>query len=105
MSIRDGILDLPIKKYWFDRIKNGEKTHEYRNTAIWNNKLGNGRYARYTIVRFRQGQVVKSTDKNRVLYGKILSVKRVNGKDTDLKINHDVFDIEFELIGDTYAAE
>lgn len=100
MSYKDGILDLPIKKYWFDLIKIGEKTHEYRNYEIWKNKLGNGKWARYTTVRFRQGQLVKSTDKNKVLYAKILSVKQVNGKDTDLKINHDVFDIEFEVIND-----
>lgn len=105
MSIKDGILDLPIKKYWFNCIKQGTKTHEYRNSAIWQNRLGGDKWQRYSIVRFRQGQTVKSTDKNKVLYGKILSVKKVNGKNTDLKINHDVFDIEFELIGDTYAAK
>jgi len=25
MSKKDGILDLTIKKYWFEKIKNGEK--------------------------------------------------------------------------------
>ncbi len=105
MSIRDGILDLPIKKYWFNQIKCGAKTHEYRNLDTWQNKLGNGKWARYAIVRFRQGQTVKSTDKNRVLYGKILSVKVIPGAKTDLRINQNCFDIEFELIGDTYAAK
>nr|DAJ76603.1 MAG TPA: ASCH domain protein [Caudoviricetes sp.] len=98
MSIKDGILDLPIKKYWFNKIKAGEKTHEYRNAANWDNKLGNGKYARYTTIRFRQGQVVKSTDKCKVLYAKIKSVKVVDGINTDLKVKNQVFDIEFELL-------
>lgn len=98
MSIKDGILDLPIKKYWFNQIKCGAKTHEYRNSATWNNRLGNDKWMRYSTIRFRQGQTVKSTDKDRVLYAKILSVKKVNGRNTYLKINHNVFDIEFKLI-------
>lgn len=98
MSIRDGILDLPIKKYWFNKIKSGEKTHEYRNAASWDNKLGHGKYARYTTIRFRQGQVAKSTDRSKVLYAKIKSVKVVDGINTDLKVKNQVFDIEFELL-------
>lgn len=98
MSIKDGILDLPIKRYWFNCIKAGTKTHEYRNTAIWRSRLGGDLWRRYSVIRFRQGQTVKSTDKNKVLYAKILSVTQINGKNTDLKINHDVYDIEFELI-------
>jgi len=49
-------------------------------------------------VRFRQGQMVKSTSLDRVLYGKIKSITLKDGKETDLKINHSVYDIEFELI-------
>lgn len=98
MSISDGILDLPIKKYWFLQIKSGAKTHEYRNTAVWLSKLGGNKKDNYHTIRFRQGQTVKSTDKNKVLYAEILSISVVDGKNTDLKINHEVFDIEFKLI-------
>lgn len=96
MSIKDGILDLPLKKYWFNQIKSGAKTHEYRNTALWKSKLAGDKKRNYHTIRFRLGQLAKSTDK-KVLYAKILSIKKVNGLDTDLKINHDVYDIEFKL--------
>ena len=43
----------------------------------------------------------KNTDYNKIINAKILSIKFINGKNTDLKINKDVFDIEFELIEDS----
>ena len=98
MSILDGILDLTIKKYWFNVIKSGKKTHEYRNTATWSSKLGGKKKEKYHTIRFRQGQTIKSTDKNNVIYAKILSISITDGKNTDLNINHEVFDIKFELI-------
>ena len=97
MSIKDGILDLPLKKYWFNQIKSCIKIHEYRNAAVWKSKLDGNKKHNYHTIRFRQGQLAKSTDKNKVLYAKILSIKKVNGLDTDLKINYDVYDIEFKL--------
>ena len=100
MSIKDSILDLTIKKYWFKQIECGAKTHEYRNVATWKNRLGGDKWKRYHLIRFRNGQTVKSTDKNKVLYARLISVKKVNGKDTDLKINHDVYDIEFKLLAE-----
>ncbi len=98
MSIKDGILDLPIKKYWFNEIKSGRKTHEYRNSATWASRLKGEKANKYKYIRFRQGELTKSNDTNRVLYGEILSVKIIDGKDTDLKINHKVYDIEFKLL-------
>lgn len=40
----------------------------------------------------------KGTDYNKIIDAKILSIKIINGKNTDLKIDKDVYDIEFELI-------
>lgn len=42
----------------------------------------------------------KNTDYNKIIDAKILSIKIINGKNTDLKIDKDVYDIEFELIKD-----
>ena len=96
MSLKDGILDVTIKKYWFNRIKSGEKIHEYRNVTSWKNKLSEA--SNYKIIRFRSGLLTKSNNKEKVLLGNIKSITIRNGKDTDLKCNNDVYDIEFELI-------
>ena len=98
MSIKDGILDLTIKKHWFELIKAGSKSSEYRNYDGWKNKLDNDLWKNYQTVRFRLGQTTKSTDKNKTLIANILDVKVVNGKDTDLKCRNKVFKISFELI-------
>ena len=96
MSIKDGILDLTIQKYWFNEIKTKRKTHEYRNIKSWKNKLS--KPENYKTIRFRLGQTTKATDSTKVLYGKILSITEKNGKDTDLKTDVLVYDIEFKLI-------
>ena len=98
MSIKDGILDLTIKRHWFNEIRAGRKLHEYRDAEIWAHKLGGDKKNNYHTLRLRAGMLVKKTDKNKVLYGKIISITEKNGKETDLKINLPVFDIEFEII-------
>lgn len=96
MSVKDGILDLTIKKHWFFEIKSGRKTNEYRNYETWKNKLS--KTGKYNIVRFRLGQTTKTSDINKVLYGKIKSITVKQGIQTDLKCKDKVFDIEFALI-------
>lgn len=39
-------------------------------------------------------------NKEELLNARVVSIKIVDGTNTDLKINSDVFDIEFELIKD-----
>ncbi len=91
MSKSDGILDLTIKKFWFEQIKSGAKKTEYRNYATWKNKLcpGNG----YKLVRFRMGQLTRKTDPNKTMLFEIKSIEIINGKDTPLKIDDKVFAI------------
>lgn len=100
MSKKNGILDLVVTKQWFEKIKSGEKTHEYRNFQKWKRLLANDNHYHYNIIRFRNGQTVKSTDVKKVLYGEIHSVSVVQGINTDLKCRGPVFDIEFKLLGD-----
>ena len=52
------ILNLTVKKKWFDLIKSGEKKIEYREgKPYWNKRLVNecGYGKRFDIVRFRNG--------------------------------------------------
>ena len=106
MSKKDGILDLPIKKEWFDKIRSGEKTHEYRRVCShWNRALGIIRiphidgtikeHYQVNKVRLRCGQTAKSTDKEKTMHFEIKSISYVeDGTKTDLKYQEPVFDIE-----------
>ena len=122
------MLTFNLKKVWFEKIKSGEKTHEYRivkdfwtdrlvkeffpvdkktNLKIFNNvkegmlnALNNPIKTELRIknvkICFMNG--MEKEEKRPRLYGKMKSIKIVNGLQTDLKINKPVYDIEFELI-------
>ena len=90
MSKSDGILDLTIKKFWFEQIKSGEKKIEYRNYKTWKNKLYP---CKYGLVRFRLGQLTKKTDPNKTMLFEIIYIEIINGKDTPLKVDDKVFAI------------
>lgn len=95
-----------LKKEWFEKIKKGEKTHEYREVKpYWDNRLKlvmNVLYdfgEKYYPCEMRLGYP-KDTDWTRIIEAEIVSIKVINGKDTDLKINKPVYDIEFKIIKD-----
>lgn len=116
------MLTFNLKKEWFNKIKSGKKTHEYRRQTnywfirIWGlgvvfpcelkdfkNSLETGTIS--AIKYFVRDKICfacgypKTEDKEKRLYAKIVSVTcNVNGLKTDLKINEPVLDIEFELI-------
>ena len=112
------MLTFNLKKVWFDKIKSGEKTHEYREVKpFWKNRLKkifeDKRYScdicldvadhrlDYTFkvkvpCVFVCGYVSK-TNKDKRINGLIKKISLYNGINTDLKINKDVYDIEFEL--------
>ena len=107
------MLTFNLKKEWFDKIKSGEKTHEYREEkSYWNRRIFNELLDRAEIENkvinasenldnvycFFVCGYAKSNDKNKRLLAKIKSIKIINGKNTDLKIDKPVYDIEFELI-------
>lgn len=100
------MLTFNLKKEWFNKIKSGEKTHEYREVKpYWDNRL---KLVMKVLSDF--GEKVypceirlgypKGTDYNKIIDANILSIKIINGKNTDLKINKPVYDIEFEIIKD-----
>ena len=112
------MLTFNVKKEWFDKIKSGEKTHEYREVKpYWDRRFLNILYSspdtfppqyklRYNdYLHFFIGLPIvfkcgypKAEEKDKILKAKIKSIKIINGKDTDLKIDKPVYDIEFELI-------
>ena len=106
------MLTFNLKKQWFDKIKSGEKTHENRLTtdywkkriskqSQWNELRQKGSNKKIPLfdITFCCGYPKKG-DKERRLSAVCLSWHIINGKNTDLAIDKDVYDIEFELIGD-----
>lgn len=109
-----------LKKEWFEKIKSGGKTHEYREVKpYWTKRFVNlseniffcAPYGRFCYIN-QIGKCVdelkeecflvcgypKKDDKDKRLKARIKNICIVNGLETDLKINKDVYDIEFELI-------
>ena len=102
------MLTFNLKKEWFEKIKSGEKTHEYREVKpYWDKRLFiidpnlheclKRREVKEREIVFVNGYASKKDSKNR-LYANLISIRIVNGNNTDLKINKPVYDIEFELI-------
>lgn len=106
-------LKLVLKNHWFNEIKSGRKTHEYREVKpYWVQRImmnvreqvymlnwvnNNGNYDECPCwlyccnkVEFRNGYR-KNAEK--MLFW-VKSINVVNGIDTDLKIDKPVFDIE-----------
>ena len=120
------MLTFNLKKEWFDKIKSGEKTHEYREVKdYWTNRFVKEFFYRKNLNKkdfeiYKQGMLICLQNEygyfNRPLlcfmngmfsekikpriYTKMKSIRIINGLNTDLKINKPVYDIEFELIGD-----
>lgn len=108
------MLTLHLKKIWFDKIKSGEKTHEYREVKpYWTNRIKK----EYDFLNcdidylkelplYPQGCITfvcgypNKNDKTKRLSARIKSISIINGKNTDLKTDKEVFDIEFKLIKD-----
>ena len=100
------MLTFNLKKEWFEKIKSGEKTHEYRIVKdYWFKRL----FLYSKIQGFQTTLPLHNTciflcgypsrqDKSKKIEAKIKKISIINGLQTDLKINEDVFDIEFELI-------
>jgi len=102
------MLTFNLKKEWFDKIKSGEKTNEYREkTNYWFKRLFeywyktkyNESFGDKDIICFACGYP-KADDLEKRLFAKVKSVTVTYGKYTDLKINKPVFDIEFELLSE-----
>ena len=113
------MLTINLKKEWFEKIKSGEKTHEYREVKpYWTQRIMKSLYHEYVTndayfismcnggnpyikplfpeITFCNGYPKKNDKENRLI-AIFKRIKIINGKKTDLKINKPVYDIEFEL--------
>ena len=87
----------PLKKEWYEKIKNGEKTVEYREVKdYWTTRLNS------TIYFLKQGKERHCffqfgyNPKTR-LSAVISEIEIVDGMNTDLKIDKKVYAIHFRL--------
>lgn len=103
-----------LKKEWFEKIKSGEKTHEYRECKLyWITRIKNYFYLTDTDIALlfatENTHLQISNKCNKYIYfqlgyggekliAKVLTIRIIEGRDTDLKTDKPVFDIEFELI-------
>lgn len=95
------MLTFNLKKEWFEKIKSGQKTHEYREyNNYWITRINNAlRKDNEPLCCFACGYPSKD-DKNKRLYGKITNVQIIEGKHSDLNIDKLVFNIWFELVSE-----
>lgn len=98
------MLTFNLKKKWFDKIKSGEKTHEYRLVNDYWYKRLSTQWEKYMSKGtgipccFACGYP-KREDKQNRLYGKIKSIAIIlDGINTELATYEPVYDIKFELI-------
>ena len=104
------MLTFPLKKEWYDKIKSGEKTIEYREAKpYWTYRIGNELKRQcafaedmelfYEFARGHRIDIVNIDCVLRLGYTKqymtarITSIEVVNGKNTDLAIDKPVYAI------------
>ncbi len=119
------MLTFNLKKEWFEKIKSGEKTHEFRIVKdFWTDRFVKEFFKvdkkknSYDFEIYKQGMIIflqnenghynepllcfmngmEKEEKRPRLYAKMKSIRIINGLQTDLKINKPVYDIEFELM-------
>lgn len=122
------MLIFPLKKEWYEKIKSGEKTVEYREKKwYWTRRLMTSAYCCMEAGLRRHYQFLESIEDSRSLYYEwkayledtnvsipccfqlgykpetrleaiITKIEIVDGKDTDLHINKPVYAIHFELV-------
>ena len=92
------MLIFPLKKEWYEKIKSGEKTVEYREVKdYWCTRLYPTLYwlsqGKKRLCYFQLGYKPETR-----LKAIISKIEIVDGKDTDLHINKPVYAIHFELV-------
>lgn len=98
-------LKLVLTDHWFEEIKSGRKTHEYRKFVnFWFKRIG-GIHAHFSLLRtgnwdelrehkyFVEFQKAYRKNPERMTF-EIKDIFLIDGKDTDLKYDGTVFDIE-----------
>ena len=110
------MLTFNLKKEWFEKIKSGEKTHEYRlYNSYWEKRLENCLGYDFSAINLRFGNPIiveyphyvtfvcgyaSREDRTKRLTARLISIRLIDGRETDLHITKPVYDIEFELLED-----
>lgn len=88
-----------LQKQWFDKIKSGEKTHEYRVCSrYWNVRINKLLNQGIVEVMFACGYPPSDKKSDKFLKATVKSITKIDGMASDLRINRKVWDIEFELM-------
>lgn len=92
------IIIFPVMGKWYDKIVARLKTSEFRACKpYWNVRLRKIYQAlqenKEPIIAFQRGYLSKTR-----VFAKITSVEVVNGLDTDLRCDEDVYKIDFILL-------
>ena len=106
------MLIFPLKKQWYEKIKSGEKTIEYREVKLYwikriNKAIQEHNYEHnYTACKFHQDFPINVTFLNPMicylqlgynpetrLKANIVKIEVMNGRNTDLAINKNVYAI------------
>lgn len=103
------MLTFIVKKEWYNKIKSGEKTIEYREVKpYWTRRLERAEFRGGNIYWYFNKTIFENFSAPcffRLGYTKerleawITKVEVVDGKDTDLHIDKPVYAIHFELTG------
>lgn len=101
------VLKLVLTDHWFEEIKSGRKTHEYRQVKpYWISKIYGCSRETARCINLKRDGFIMLKGNERIEFQKayrknaekmLFSVKSLsihNGKDTDLKIDDFVFDFE-----------
>ena len=82
------MLIFPLKKQWYEKIKSGEKTVEYREVKdYWEKRINKVLFDLPCTCMLRLGYT------NKYLTANIIDIKMVDGLDTDLAIDKPVYAI------------
>ena len=99
------MLIFPLKKQWYEKIKSGEKTIEYREvkdywtkrlSPLWNEYTNDHNLAKtwFEFTGFVQPKCkLRLGYTNKYMTATIIAIEIVNGKDTDLHIDKPVYAI------------
>ena len=90
------MLIFPLKKQWYEKIKSGEKTIEYREVKdYWTKRF----ISEFSLEELLSGYFQKTCylqlgyNPNTRLQASIIKIEVVDGKDTDLAIDKPVYAI------------
>nr|DAH27357.1 MAG TPA: activating signal cointegrator [Bacteriophage sp.] len=85
-------LKLVLTDHWFEEIKSGRKKYEYRKaTPYWEKRLGWHSFREW--IPYVQFQKAYRKNPERMTF-EIYHIERINGLDTDLHCDEDVFAIK-----------